>query len=617
MQEGIVLFILGFREPNFYVIRSVCIMINKQEIQNILRSEGVMVFDANKTIFGIAALGLIVGKEKLDLIVHDFYAMEERKHFHNDIILTSASNDYKKSEIVHLSLELISKMINGKVLARITEIILQNDLLDIVLHMNVFDYDMGIRESPIGGQPISGISWINNLVVEILKLHGGKNLLNVDCGTGEFVQQMLEIGGIESATGYTFTNLTCTIAKIRNYFASEQVNISLEKIFFTIAEEKFDMVYNSYPLMRKYDKEELLPMIESWKIPIRLNKKYSANLLWIINALEYVKQDGIVVAFVANGVLFNDIDTDLRKYLVENNIINSIISLPTGILPFSNVATSLIVLKKNNRNTNTIRMVDATKICQKQRRYSTFSEENIETIVNLYKDFEKSEMAFNVSYEDIVKNNYNLGIDRYIEAGFTLINPWALEDVTRSIFRGYQIKATEFDEMVASDCENTEYRIINVSDVKTNGLVETDLQPISIEDTRKFSKYCVEDGDIIITAKNSIIKSAIYREQNGYKAVLTGNLIAIRVNEKKINPYYLKAFLDSEIGIAALNSIRTGTTVYTITTNNLKKMMVSVPNKEIQDSIAIDYKNALCDIEDLEKKYIQKIEYLKQIYNLK
>lgn len=69
-------------------------------------------------------------------------------------------------------------------------------------------------------------------------------------------------------------------------------------------------------------------------------------MLWIINSLQSIKPDGIIIALVPNGVLFNSIDTDIRKYLVENNYIDAIISLPTGILPFAGVASSLIILKR-------------------------------------------------------------------------------------------------------------------------------------------------------------------------------------------------------------------------------------------------------------------------------
>ena len=116
-------------------------------------------------------------------------------------------------------------------------------------------------------------------------------------------------------------------------------------------------------------------------------------------------------------------------------------------------------------------------------------------------------------------------------------------------------------------------------------------------------KYIVEDGDIIITAKNSTIKSAIYRGNKIYKDILSGNLIAIRVNKNIINPYYLKAFIDSKVGALALRSIQTGTSIITITVNGLKEMKISLLSEEDQEAIGEEYKINLENMIDLMEKY--------------
>ena len=55
----------------------------------------------------------------------------------------------------------------------------------------------------------------------------------------------------------------------------------------------------------------------------------------------------MVISFVPDGVLFNGIDEEARRYLVLNNYVDTIISLPIGILPSTAVKPSLIILKKN------------------------------------------------------------------------------------------------------------------------------------------------------------------------------------------------------------------------------------------------------------------------------
>lgn len=582
------------------------------EIQDMLRSKGIgNSLEINKAIFGIATIGLLTGKEKLDTFIHDSLIMEDRTYFMQEVF----SNISKEgNDIARLAFMLIPNTWNGEIITRITDIILEFDLKHIILDLNIYDYAMG------KDCPLASVSWINELVIEILKVHGGKTLYNVDCGTGDFILEMFQNSNIEKAIGHTYSEENYIISKIKALFTVYKFDVVKEKFFTTslINDEKVDMVYNSYPLMLKYEKEEIISMINSWSFPddtpMNFEKKYSANLLWIINSLQSIKPDGIIIALVPNGVLFNSIDTDIRKYLVENNYIDAIISLPTGILPFAGVASSLIILKKNISQYHTIKMIDATEISCIQRRGKIFTQEDIAYIVDLYKSEGHTEKSFDVTLDEIVKNDFYLGIGRYYT--YSLINPCTLGNVSRNIFRGYQINAKELDQIsIENEEEDSEYRIINISDIRAEGFVSRVLKAVRIEDTRKFNKYCVKDGDIIITAKNTTIKSAIYRSHGNYKAILTGNLIAIRVNETKLNPYYLKAFLDSQQGESVIKSIQTGTSIITLNPNSLKEMKISLLDMSLQVEIAEEYMKNLNIIEDLLNKYNEAITHSSKIYD--
>lgn len=582
------------------------------EIQDMLRSKGIgNSLEINKAIFGIATIGLLIGKEKLDTFIHDTLIMEDQTCFIQEVF-----SDISKEEdnnIARLAFMLIPNTWSGEIITRITDIILEFDLKHIILDLNICDYTMG------KDCPLSSVSWINELVIEILKIHGGKTLYNVDCGTGDFILEMFNNSNLERAIGHTYSEENFIISKIKAFFSVNKFDV-VKSIFFTPAlenNEKVDMIYNSYPLMLKYEREEIASMIDSWDFPISFpfdfEKKYSANLLWILNSLQSIKLDGIVIALIPNGVLFNSIDTDIRKYLVENNYINTIISLPTGILPFTGVASSLIILKKNN-NHHSIKMIDATEISCIQRRGKIFTQEDIAYIVDLYKSERHTEKSFDVTLDEIVKNDFYLGIGRYYT--YSLINPCTLGNVSRNIFRGYQINAKELDQIsIENEEEDSEYRIINISDIRAEGFVSRVLKAVRIEDTRKFNKYCVKDGDIIITAKNTTIKSAIYRSHGNYKAILTGNLIAIRVNETKLNPYYLKAFLDSQQGESVIKSIQTGTSIITLNPNSLKEMKISLLDMSLQSEIAEEYMKNLNYIEDLLNKYNEAFDYSAKIFD--
>ena len=449
----------------------------------------------------------------------------------------------------------------------------------------------------------------------MFKAHKGKSILNDDCGTGDFLISMLNKGYAERAIGITHNKLDLSIAQIRKYFFNKDLEIRNGVSFFSPAlkeNEKVDMVYCTYPLVYRYEKEEAMQMLGSWDFYFEFKKRYSANLLWMINALQSIKDDGIVIAFVVNGTLFNGIDEEVRRYLVSNNYVDTIISLPKGILPhYSGVNSSLVILKKNRCNKRSVRMIDASELVRKKHTF--FEYEDLELIVQLYLASENTEKTFDVSLDEILINDAYLGMNRYCT--HTIDNAVELDTVSDVIFRGYQLNAKELDKLTPDEDEETEYRIINISDIQPEGYVNKDLKPIKTDDKKKYDKFLVEDGDIIITAKNTTIKSAIYRSNGHYKAILSGNLIAIRVNQKKINPYYLKAFLDSEKGEIAIKSIYTGTSIISINANGLKSMKISLLPTEEQEVIGNEYRNNLELLIELNEKYKVAANYSSQIFD--
>ena len=585
----------------------------REEIQDILRVKGyATVLEANKTIFAIATLGLFTGKDEL-LEIAISSSMMYRRDFEYRIL--SLLNNEKEKEIANYVFGFIPESIDERTLSYIIEIVLKFDLEHIVIELSLFD-DVSARLGEYKSYyPVSSVKWINQLVEGIFKLYGGKTLYNNDSGTGDFIMDMLNQNFINRAIGNSYNYQDSKIAEIRQFISGRDFKITNEKWFAAgiLEDEKVDMVYCSYPLIYKYEKEDALNMIDSWKFNFPFSKRYSANLLWMIDALTHIKPDGVVVAFVASGVLFNGIDEEVRKFLVTNNYIDAIITLPNGILPYTGASTSLIILRKNREKNKPVRMIDASEICTEHRRYRYFTDRDIAEIINLYISNENTEKSVDVSLDEMLMNNAYLGMNRYCT--HTLDNAVDLDTVTDLIFRGYQLNAKELDNLTPDEGEETEYRIINISDILPEGFVSKDLKPIKADDKKKYDKFVVEDGDIIITAKNTTIKSAIYRSNGDYKAILSGNLIAIRVNQKKINPYYLKAFIDSEKGEMAIKSIQTGTSIISINANSLRDMKISLLPEAEQENIGNEYRKNLELLIELSEKYKVAANYSSQIFD--
>ena len=75
-----------------------------------------------------------------------------------------------------------------------------------------------------------------------------------------------------------------------------------------------------------------------------------------------------------------------------------------------------------------------------------------------------------------------------------------------------------------------------------------------------------------------------------------GNLYVIELDEDKINPYFLKAYLESENGKAALSRVAVGATLLNLPVEGLKKVIIPLPDLESQKKIADQYYAKLSEI---------------------
>ena len=159
----------------------------------------------------------------------------------------------------------------------------------------------------------------------------------------------------------------------------------------------------------------------------------------------------------------------------------------------------------------------------------------------------------------------------------------------------------EVDELAD---ENGEYEILTISDID-NGIISTNLKKVSVDDNR-FERYLVKENDIIITSKGTRIKIAVVSNIGDRKIVANGNLIVLRIDTKKLNPYYLASYLNSSNGQATLNQIQTGSVIISINPSSLVEINISTFDIETQNEIAKKYLTK-------QQQYLIAKEHLKKI----
>ena len=149
-----------------------------------------------------------------------------------------------------------------------------------------------------------------------------------------------------------------------------------------------------------------------------------------------------------------------------------------------------------------------------------------------------------------------------------------------------------------------------LSNIK-NGIIDEDLPYLNEFDPR-WQRFCLQPNDLIISKIGYPFKVAVASESK-QTIIANGNLFIIRLDEAVADPYYVKAFLESEAGITILKNVAVGAAMPNLSAEAIKNMEIDLPAIEKQRVIATRYRAKLNEIVLLKRKLEQAVNSLGQM----
>ncbi|EGQ1650588.1 hypothetical protein EF796_12365, partial [Staphylococcus pseudintermedius] len=173
-----------------------------------------------------------------------------------------------------------------------------------------------------------------------------------------------------------------------------------------------------------------------------------------------LEDKGVGTIVVRNAATFTEMAKDIRKELIEKNLIKAVIQLPSNLITNTAIPTTLLILQKGNNDK--ITFIDASEIyTQKGRMQNTFKDENITTIMKALE--EETDISVKVNKQEVKDNDYNLSPIRYlVNIEDRLVNPTDLTNIVETI-RGKDVSKKRLDEEESKDKAGY---LLNLSDVK-------------------------------------------------------------------------------------------------------------------------------------------------------
>lgn len=283
------------------------------------------------------------------------------------------------------------------------------------------------------------------------------------CGSGSLLLKFAKILGKEN---------------VRNGFFGQEINITTYNLCrinmflhdinyesFSIAhgdtltdpkhwdDEPFEAIVTNPPYSIKWDGDANPLLINDPRFTPAgiLAPKSKADLAFVMHCLSWLATNGTAAIVEFPGVLYRGgAEQKIRKYLIENNFIDTVIQLPPDLFFGTGIATCVIVLKKNKTDNKTM-FIDAGAEFVRGGNKNKLTEANQNKILQAFKDRKNIEyFAKLVDNSAIAENDYNIAVSSYLQQEDTreVVDIKKLNaEITKIVIRQEQLRKT-IDEIV-------------------------------------------------------------------------------------------------------------------------------------------------------------------------
>ncbi len=150
-----------------------------------------------------------------------------------------------------------------------------------------------------------------------------------------------------------------------------------------------------------------------------LAPKSKADFAFVLHSLSYLSSRGRAAIVCFPGIFYRGgVEKKIRQYLVDNNFVETVISLAPNLFFGTSIAVNILVLSKSKADTKT-QFIDASgeDFFKKVTNNNVLTDKHIAKIMTIFDRKENVDhVAISVDNKDIANNDYNLSVTSYVEA---------------------------------------------------------------------------------------------------------------------------------------------------------------------------------------------------------
>jgi len=286
----------------------------------------------------------------------------------------------------------------------------------------------------------------------------------------------------------------------------------------------------------------------------------------IEKGVQSLKQNGKLIALLPQGFLFRGMqEQKLREFLIEDDLIESVISLPSGLLLNTGIPLTILIINKSKVLTGKVNFIDA-------RSFVSIADSRLKILDDskLIKFIQNEIIDDNViriiDNSVIRSNEYNLNVARYFQEHIEGVK---LGDVIEP-FRGQRGNLPKVGKLI---------RIRDLKDDNVDFLLDFDT--VEEMNLNRHNAYQIDESCLLMATRWKTLKPTFF-EFKGNRIFKTLDIFSAKVDQSRVDIAYLINELQLEYVQKQLNSYRLGSAMPLIRQDDLMDVVIKLPSLEEQ-----------------------------------
>ena len=288
--------------------------------------------------------------------------------------------------------------------------------------------------------------------------------------------------------------------------------------------------------------------------------------LLVERSIENLTSTGKVITIVPLSFLQRSHGEEhILANLIDNDLIETIISLPGGLLVNTGIPITILVLNKAKKMPGKVKLIDAKKfVVSKGPREKVLDDYALEHFIRSNK--EDDSIIRIVDNEQIRNNDYNLSVPRYFRKE---IDGVRLGDILEYV-RG------DSEEQAESG------KLIQIRDLKNDKVDFTlNTSSILIHELKRPNIYRIKESCLLVAIRGMTLKPTLF-ELKGETTFKSRDIFSFKINEAYVDKAYLVNELHADYVLEQLDAIRGGATIPFISKDDLLDIIIKLPSLKEQ-----------------------------------